>query len=202
MHPRKFLLRAALTGLAIPIVFACDSGVQPPSPTSLVLSGTDTLVSIRDTATFRVEVRDQHEQPMVDVAVDSIASSDPSTVFVTPAGFATALRNGSATITAYARALSASKTVVVWQKVFGVIVSGPDHFDSVGAVIQLTAEAMDSRQNKIYGRPVRWSSSYPVNATIDSVTGVATAHHWGIVQLRATIESHFAQYQVAIWGTP
>jgi uncharacterized protein YjdB len=53
--------------------------------------------------------------------------------------------------------------------------------------VQLSAAAYDANSNRIFGRPVAWSSDDPSIATVDA-TGLVTTKKPGVVQISATID--------------
>jgi len=106
-RPPRHFLAAVVTLLGIP---ACEPA---PGPASITLSPTTARLSyVDDTVRLAAEVRDENGQVMVGHEV-SWSTSDPGVAVITLAGLVNAAGNGTATITATARPVSANATVTV-----------------------------------------------------------------------------------------
>ena len=118
-------------------------------------------------------------------------SSDASSVAVVDAatGLATSVANGTANIIASAGGVSGSAMLQVAQQVARVVVA-PDtaRLQTNGETVQFTATALDGNDHPVAGVTFGWTSSEPLVASIDPVTGVATAHDGGIVTITATAQ--------------
>lgn len=85
---------------------------DPPRPTSISVTPTDSLIPLRDTLRLLAVVRDQHDRVISDWAPDWI-SSHPSVASVRSDGLVTGLQTGSAEIYATAGDAEGSATVGV-----------------------------------------------------------------------------------------
>ncbi|MCY3676349.1 MAG: Ig-like domain-containing protein [Gemmatimonadetes bacterium] len=109
----------AVTAIALLVMSCGDGTVEPPPPppapvatTVTVTPATATLTAFEETVRFTAEVRDQNGQVMTGATV-AWTSSDPSVAAVDASGQATAVANGSATITATAGSASGTAAVTV-----------------------------------------------------------------------------------------
>jgi len=112
---------------------------------------------------------------------NSFASIDPNT------GDVTGIAAGSVTATATSEGKSGSATVTVTQvAVKSVSVAPSNPSINVAQTQQFTATVIDANNNPAPSRPVSWSSSNLLVATIDPNTGVATALIPGTTTITAT----------------
>ena len=126
------------------------------------------------------------------------SSSDPGVVSISPAGLATALSLGAATITATVEGRSASAGVGVGlQPVASVAVDPGSVALEVGAAAALSATTRAADGTALSGRVVVWSSTDPAIARVDAsgrVTGIAP----GAVQVRAATEGKSGSASVTV----
>jgi YVTN family beta-propeller protein len=114
--------------------------------------------------------------------VASIASVDATSAD------ATAVANGTTTITASSGGTSGTATVTVNQAVHAVEVSPLSKtLTALGATSTFTATVKDSLGNTITGQTIVWESTSTSVATINSATGVATAVANGSTTIKATV---------------
>ena len=177
----------ALFGLALAAVVGCgDSPTDPPpvAATIVVSPSSAMLNAFGDTARFTAKVLDQYGQEMVGAAV-TYESSDEVVAAVDGSGLATAVGNGSATVTAASGAAVGSGVVTVEQRVVEVRVS-PDSvmLVAIGDTVRLTAEALDANGHGVEAAGFEWSSANSV-ATVDD-SGLVTAAANGSATVSAT----------------
>ncbi len=101
-------------------------------------------------------------------------SSVPGVATVNSSGVATAVGQGTTTITASSEGKSGTASLTVLVPVANVLVSPTSDSLVVNGSIQLTATPVDAGNNPLAGRTVTWGSSNPAAATV-SATGVVTA---------------------------
>lgn len=147
--------------------------VVPDEPHSIELVASTTLFSaIGDVAQLSAMVHDRFGNLVSDASV-GWASSDPLVVAVDAAGAATAVGNGTASVTATAGSATASIDLTVSQVVAGVIVTpGSASLPALGSTILLAAQPVDANGYDVLGADVTWSSSD---------VGVATVNEGGLV---------------------
>jgi uncharacterized protein YjdB len=118
-------------------------------------------------------------------------SSDPTIAIVDPlTGVATAVANGTVTITAQAGGASGNATLTVAQAVAGIAVTpGSVTLAALDATQQFSATALDANGNAVT-RPVTvgWTSTDPAVAIVNPASGLATAVANGTVGILATAE--------------
>ena len=143
-----------------------------------------TLLSLGDTVRLLAEGLDANGNPMIDVAFTWM-SDDESIVTVGGEGLATAVGNGTATVSATAQGFSADVSVKVEQRAAEVLVSpATSTLLSLGDTLRLSAKAFDANGNSVADADYLWSSSDDLVATVDS-TGLVTATGWGTAVIRA-----------------
>jgi alpha-tubulin suppressor-like RCC1 family protein len=170
------------------LVSACGGdSTAPNAPAEVVVTAVDTLRSIGATATVTAVVRNASHEAIPSVAV-SWTSSNPPMVTVDPiTGFATAVANGTVTITAHAGTLTGSTAVTVLQAPLSVAIVPPtDTLRSLGATGQYTAVVKDAGGSVIAAPVVSWTST---NAAVVALglQGLATAVSNGSVYVQARV---------------
>jgi trimeric autotransporter adhesin len=117
------------------------------------------------------------------------ASSTPATATIDAnTGLATAVANGTTTITASAAGVDGTTTLTVTQAVASIVVSPADPtLTALGATQAFTAQAFDAEDVLLATQPTfTWASSTPATATIDANTGLATAVANGTTTITAS----------------
>jgi outer membrane protein OmpA-like peptidoglycan-associated protein len=116
-------------------------------------------------------------------------SSDASVVSVSASGLVTAVRNGTATITAaIPGGPSATAAVTVKQTTAAVTVSPPAAtLSAVGATVRLAVQASDANGRPVGGKVITWADSAPGVATLGP-GGVVSAVANGTTRISATVE--------------
>ena len=189
MHSNSAFHRTAFLALAIAAVLSACGGdsTAPNGPTEVVVAAVDTLRSIGATATVTAVVRNANHEAITGVAV-SWTSSNPAMAIVDPTtGLATAVANGTVTITAHAGTLTGSTAVTVLQAPVSVTIVPPtDTLRSLGATGQYTAVVKDAGGSVIAAPVVNWTST---NAAVVALglQGLATAVSNGGVYVQARV---------------
>ncbi len=119
------------------------------------------------------------------------SSADPSVATVNSStGLVAGVSPGTTTVTATSEGVSGSATVVVSQlPVASVQISPAGTSLDVGDTLTFTAQLFDAAGGPLMGREVRWTSADPSVATIDSVSGLASAIGVGATTVVASSES-------------
>ena len=115
-----------------------------PRPTTAVLT------ALRDIVRLRGEVRDQNGRGMAG-ATTAWASSHPPVVIVNPSELVATMSNGTASVTATSRTLSAEPSLTVMQSASSVVVSPPADTLVAGDTLRLTAKALDANDHALAG---------------------------------------------------
>jgi uncharacterized protein YjdB len=165
-----------------------------------------TLSALGATLQFAAEGRDANGHVVAD-AVFAWHSTNPAVATVDPAsGLATAVANGSVTITAAADGAVGAAELTVTQLVASVEVMPAEATLTVlGATRQFTAEARDANGHVIAGTAFAWTSSDVGVATVDPRTGLATAIANGTATIRAAAASVAGEARLkvcALTGAP
>ncbi len=170
----------AIAGWAV----ACGDGAMEPSPpppeppratTVAVTPATAELTALGATVRFSAEVRDQNGQVMAGAAV-TWSSTDGSVATVDASGLATAVGNGTASITGAAGSVTGTAVAVVMQSADSVTVSPATDTIVIGDTLGLAAEAFDANGHVVVEAEFTWASSDESVATVDAmglVRGIA-----------------------------
>ena len=212
MAGRCLRLLPILVCLALVILTTCgkDSPTKPkppePPPTPPVspvatrieiTPSSATLNSIGQTVRLTARVFDQNNSAMVGATV-IWSSSDVSVAGVNTQGLVTAVKNGTAVITARSGNASATANVTVSQSV-GSIAIAPQMATlmSIGATVQLTTTVLDGNGQPVAGVEVTWESSDESVATV-SADGLVTAVGNGVARITATSGSASSGIDVTV----
>jgi outer membrane protein OmpA-like peptidoglycan-associated protein len=172
---------------------------QAPA-TLAVTPATATLTALGQTQQLAVSGQDANQNPIANPQVTWM-SSNASAVTVNSSGLATAVRNGTATITAGATGgPTATATLTVAQAVTSVTVAPTAAtVTAAGGQTQFTLVAADANGRPVTGKVITWATSAPAVATFGP-GGVATAVANGTTQITATVEgvTGSATFTVAI----
>jgi uncharacterized protein YjdB len=93
-------------------------------------------------------------------------TSDPEVAHITSAGLVTAMRSGSATITAVADGERATANVIVLSQVAVVEITPDSPIIATGTSLQLTATVLGPGGIRVTGRVVSWLTSDPGVASV------------------------------------
>lgn len=195
-------MRASISATAIAAIVlnACGGGGDggtPPVPVrtaasvSVAISSEDAMLSFGDTRTLSAVVKDSVDATIGDAFV-TWSSTAPGVVSVSPTtGFATtatAVSNGSATITATSGTKSGTKGTTVLQKFASVAVSPSVVPLAVSGTRQLNAVARDARGNTIIGATgFQFGSNNEPVATVTPTGGFVSAVAVGSATITATL---------------
>ena len=200
MHSNSALHRSAFLSLALAALLSACGGdsTAPNGPADGVVAAVDTLRSIGATATVTAVVRNASHEAIPGVAV-SWTSSNPAMATVDPTtGLATAVANGTVTITAHAGTLTGSTAVTVLQAPVSVTIVPPtDTLRSLGATGQYTAVVKDAGGSTIAAPVVGWTSTNASVVTL-GVQGLATAVSNGSVYVQARVNGAVDSVPLAV----
>ncbi|CAN5727727.1 hypothetical protein BH23GEM6_BH23GEM6_21370 [soil metagenome] len=196
-----FLYSAALVGLFILALTACDAGTLEPhvvldSPREILLSSTALDLADGDTLRIHATLIGQSGQ-LISVsstgqvrggALVKWTSSDPEVVSVDASGLVRARKSGTAVLTATSGPVSSKANAKVGngkKKAAAVIVS-PDEetLTALGASVQLTATVLDDQGGVISDPSLTWSTLNPEVAAVDGL-GKVTSKTIGIALIVA-----------------
>ena len=159
-----------------------------------------TLIAIRETAQLTATVSDSRGELIADAEVEW-STSDPAVASVDEEGLVTAVKNGSAQITATAGNTSATAYVTVSQAATSVTITPSSAtLNAIGETAQLEATAFDTGNSAIGGAVFTWSSSDPTVATVGA-DGLATAVSNGTAQITATSGNATADATITVMQT-
>lgn len=171
---------------------------EPVRPASLSISPSELrFEALGDTARLVAEVRDQDGQVVSGGAV-TWESGDPAVATVDATGLATAVANGTVSITATAEAASGAATVTVDQVVAALDVSPSTVSLALDDSLRLAVEASDANGHPVTepGRLV-WRSSDESIATVDAA-GLVIGVGIGMATVRATSGAAAADASVEV----
>ncbi|MGZ8414323.1 MAG: RCC1 domain-containing protein [Gemmatirosa sp.] len=134
-------------------------------------------------------------------------SANPESVArVDASGLVTAVAPGTVTVTATSEGRTATVTIAVAPgpvaTVASVVIASASNNLRVGDTLRLAATTRDSAGAVLAGRTVRWTSSAPIVASIDSVSGLVTALRAGTATLTATNEGRSAAHALTVTAPP
>ena len=166
--------------------------VQAPTPAavaSVAITPATAAVRVGDTVRYAAQTKDADGAVLTGRTVRWTSSAPIVATVDSVSGLLTALRSGSATLTATSEGKTATLAVSVSAPVATVTVTTP--LDTLEAYeeVQLQAVLRDAANNVLTGPVVRWTSSDPAVARVDSVTGQLTGVDRGTVTVTATSET-------------
>jgi alpha-tubulin suppressor-like RCC1 family protein/uncharacterized protein YjdB len=133
-------------------------------------------------------------------------SSATAVATVDANGVVTGVSAGTTTITAASEGRSATTTLTVQAPspaaVASVVIASASNSLRAGDTLRLSAVTRDSAGGVLAGRTVRWTSSAPIVASIDSVSGLVTALRAGTATLTATSEGKSAAHALTVTAAP
>jgi uncharacterized protein YjdB len=157
------------------------------------------IVDVADSNAVSVTVRDVRGAPVSGAAV-TWASSDTSIVRISANGFAVAIAQGDARITATSGGKSGSSSVRVRPRVGSVTVTPGSASGVVGTTTQFAATVRATNGN-VLARPVTWASSNAAVATV-SATGLAQAVSPGAATITAVAEGKSGAATMTVTAPP
>ncbi|WP_420633356.1 Ig-like domain-containing protein [Candidatus Palauibacter sp.] len=157
---------------------------EPPRPTTLSINpSTLTFQALGDTARLAAEVRDQNGQIVSGASVTWV-SGDALIVTVGATGLATAVGNGTVSVSASAEGASGSATITVEQVVSSLDLSPSSLMLAVGDTLRLTADAADANGHSVAEPELTWRTSDESIATVDA-TGLVSGTGIGMATITA-----------------
>ena len=179
-------------GRTLPIKFRIETGI----PASVRVEPLEAEIEPGATQQFVAVVRDLHGDILsTDV---SWSSSNDAVATVDETGLATAVAEGSATITATSQRINGAAVLTVDRVVGSVDVEPLEASVEPGATQQFIAIVRD-RQGNIMTADVTWSSSDEAVATVDQA-GLATAIDDGAATITATAEGKSGSASLTVEG--
>ena len=177
--------RGALALIVLALIAACD-GTEPPVATTINISPSSVdLSALGDVLQLGATVLDQSGRTLADAPVNW-ASNDNAVATVNTSGLVTAIRNGSAIVTATSASASGTAAVTVAQRPARIDVSpSADTLFAVGDTVRLAAHSIDGNDNAAPDVSVEWNSADEAIATVDS-NGLVTAMGNGSANITAT----------------
>jgi uncharacterized protein YjdB len=165
---------------------------NPPTGTapvgSVALTPASGTLFVGRTMTLAAETKDAAGNALAGRAVTWASSAD-SIARIDANGVVTGVAVGTATITATSEGKSASATLAVQLvPVASVLVTPATANLRGGDTLRLSAVTRDSAGAALTGRQLRWSSSAPAIATVDSLSGLVRAAGAGSATITATSE--------------
>lgn len=182
---------AQVTVLAPPPVPVASVAVQP---------GSATLVSLGATRQFTAVARDANGNVLAGAPI-SWTSSNPGVAQVNSGGLATAVANGTATITARSGDASGTATLTVSQKADRVSVTPLSASLVQGASQDFDAAAFDANGRQLSDAKFVWKSSNSSVAEVNSA-GLVTAKQPGNATITATTGGTGGAAMVTVTARP
>ena len=154
--------------------------------TVTVSPATARLAAIGATQQYEAIARDAQSRVLPGVPFAWTSDAPAVATVDSASGLATAIANGTATITATSGGIAGSAGLEVQQVVASIVVSPADvTVREIEAVVQFNAEALDSNGHVVSGVVFTWSSTDPAVAKVNATTGRAESRGWGTVLIRA-----------------
>ena len=191
----------ALLGL---VAAACKSSSVDPSANSVdtvVVVPAVASVSLGATVTLQAEARDADGNPLSRVAFWS--AEDSAIATVSSDGLVTAKQMGQVQIAASVEGKSGLSLVTVTRTPVATVRLLPANATlTVGGTVTFTVETRDAGGGILTGRPVTWSSSNPVVATVSAGRVNAVAAGAAIITAESEGKSGLASVNVSAPSTP
>ena len=177
-------LRSTTTAGGIATVgLAYFAGGKKVLTTVTVTPGVATLASLGQTQQLSARTLDQKGNPM-EGKVIRWSSNNPA-VSVSATGLVTAVRDGSATISATSEGVTGTTNVTVARTAASVVLApATASLTALGATQAVTATAKDANNNALLNPVFTWTSSDPRVATVDA-SGNVTAVGNGTARITA-----------------
>jgi trimeric autotransporter adhesin len=201
-----------VTGMAVGQVqiAASAQGISGYATVTVVPKPIGSVIVVPTSATLRVATTLQLSDTIKDISGAIVhvqptwTSNFPDTVAVDQNGLVTALKLGSATITASYGGKSGSSTITVSVvPVKTVVITSAPPSLYIGQTTQLAAVAEDSAGNILTGRVIQWSSQNTSVATVDPAAGLVTAVSGGVAPVVAISEGVTSSpIQVTVTAAP
>lgn len=179
------------------------AGVTPPRPDVATVQVTPATASVvvGSTTPLTAAARDAAGATLTGRTIGWASSAD-GVARVDANGVVTGVAAGTVTITATSEGRTGQSVVTVQAPtpvpVASVVVTPPTARLVVGDTAALAAVVRDAQGAVLAGRVVRWSTSAPAVATVDSVRGVVRGSGAGIATITATSEGQSAQATITV----
>lgn len=182
-------MRRVLRLLAIFLVFGCDTGTEPPTPSEIVIApGSASLSALGETQQFTARVLSTKGTDLPTTGL-AWSSNNPDVASITSAGLATAHAVGTATISARLEGISGAAQLSVQQVPAGVTVTPNEGtLEAIGDTLRLVADVSDENGHHIQDASVVWASSEPGKVSVTS-SGLIAAHENGTADITASAQS-------------
>ena len=189
----RFVFTACVMPFFVLVSCGKDSSTKPPAPETppvpsriTVTPASNEFTALGQSVQLSATVFDSNNQ-RITVAAVSWSSSDPAVVAVSAQGVITAVKNGSARITASVGSISANSDVVVSQVAFRLTIIPPSALlTAIGQTLELTAVVHDFNGQIVEDAVATWHSDKPDVVTVDD-EGVITAVKNGTAAITATV---------------
>lgn len=176
------------------ITDTCSVTVNPAPLQSIVIKEQSVVLEKGDTQTLNVEFNPDKTTDSKEITWES---SDAAVVTVDVNGTATALSNGTATITAKTKnGLTAETTITVVTTLKNVILSDTDVTINKGVPLTITA-TLDPIDATLDDYTVQWTSSNTDVATVDE-NGEVTTYKAGTAYIYATVGGKTVECKVTV----
>ena len=202
---RLYFPLSVVLAISLSVVIACgkDSPTEPAQqiPARITLSAISvTINAIGESIVLNATVLDR-DNTVIQSAAVTWRSSNTDVATVSGSGQVTAVKNGSAQITATAGNASATANLTVSQAATSVTITPSSAtLNAIGETVQLEATAFDTGNSAIGGAVITWSSSDPTVATIGA-DGLVTAVSNGTAQITAASGNASADATISVMQT-
>ncbi len=188
--------------LSIILLPSCgrESPTGPPRAAGIVISPTEAVLdAIGVTVQFSASVRDGNDRTIVNATV-SWTSGNNGVASVTDEGLVTALKNGSAVITAVSGQFHATAAVTVSQVVARIeLAPASVTLTKTDGALRLDAAAKDRNGNPVPNARLVWASSDPLVVSVNAM-GVLEARSNGNARITASSGDVSASVEVTVSG--
>jgi uncharacterized protein YjdB len=197
----SFIRTLAMFTVVLATVSCSGGPSEPVAPpvSQIVLSPLTPTVVAGQNVTLSAQLKDAAGNAVTGQGV-AWTTSD-ATIANVSGGVVTALKPGTATITATSGTASANTTVTVLAAIAQVVVTPSPADVVINQTVQLTATLRDAAGAEIPARNITWSSSSDAAATV-SATGLVTGKVVGAVTITATAEGKVGQTTVNVRPVP
>jgi uncharacterized protein YjdB len=175
--------------------------VTPAPVATVTLAPNAASVQLGQTTTLTATLKDAAGTVLTGRLI-TWGSSDNTVATVSSAGVVTAVKLGTATITATSEGQFATAAITVIPVPVAAVIVAPQTPSVVaGQTVTLTATTKDAGGNVLTGRVISWSSSDQTVATVAS-TGVVTALAPGTATITATSDGQSGRATVTVTPAP
>jgi uncharacterized protein YjdB len=196
-RPLRRLLSLALP-LACGALFGTCLDGGPDVASIEITSATQTLDALGLTIQYQAQAVGQDGAVLAEIEFRWSSSNPNAASIDSLTGLATAVGNGSATITASGGGASASTSLTVAQLAADVSVTpSAASFTALLDTVRIAATVTDRQGNAVDQAVVSWTSSSPSVAEVDA-NGLVTARRNGIVTVNGTVDGTNGSAQVTV----